>query len=150
MEPPSTGAERELLTWSSASEYETGPSDPVDDFKNGARVVGNPGSAEEYFRRADLVRKEGDQKNLIDSSLIGKSEEWPPFLRGNTESSFNRDLGVSVLAFPLLKPAVSLKGREVRKVDTLAETHDSAARHSWCLPRGSGERRLSCLLSCSG
>jgi len=88
-------------------EDERGPADPVDVFKNGARVGGNKGSTGEGFRPVDLVGKGDEVANLVDSSLIGKRVERPPLLRGNAESSFNRDLGVSVFAFPHLKPTAT-------------------------------------------
>ena len=97
----STRAEGAL--WGSVREYERGPADPVDNFKNGPRVGGNKVP----------TREKGDEvaKN-VDSSFIKKKVERPPRLRGNDESSFNRDLGVSVSAFPHLR-LTATAGREV-------------------------------------
>ena len=61
-------------------------------------------STGEGFLPIDLVGKEDEVANLVDSSLIGKRVERPPVLRGNAESSFNLGLGFSVSAFPHLKP----------------------------------------------
>ena len=69
-------------------EDERGPTDPVDDFENGALVAGNKGSTGEGLRPVDVVRK-GDE--VVDSSLIGKRVERPLVLRGNAEASF-RDI----------------------------------------------------------
>ena len=102
-----TGAEGALRTWSGVREDKRKPADPVDDVKNGAQGGGNKGSTEKGFRPVDLVGKGDEVATLVDSSLIGKSLEQLPLLRGNTESSFNRDLGVSMLAFPHLKPTVT-------------------------------------------
>ena len=102
----------------------------------------------EGFLPVNLVGKGDEISILVYSSLIRKRVEPPPFSRGNAESSFNRDLGVSVLAFPHVRPtATAWPGSEGG--DALAETNEATARHSWCFAvRSSGERRLSRLLSC--
>ena len=76
---------------------ERGPTDPIDDFRNGARVGGNKVSTGKGFLPVDLVGKGDEVANLAESSLIGKRVERLPFLRGNAESIINRDLGVSVV-----------------------------------------------------
>ena len=88
--------------WSGVREDERGPADPVHDFRNGARVGGNKVSTGVPSCRPGREGRQGS--NRVDSSLIGKRVERPPLLRGNAKSSFNQDLGVSVLAFPHLKP----------------------------------------------
>ena len=88
-------------------EDERGPADPVDDFENGAPVGGNEGSTGKGFCPVDLVGKGDEVASFVDSSLIGKRVERPPLLRGNAESSFTRDFGVSVLAFPHLRPTAT-------------------------------------------
>lgn len=45
--------------------------------------------------------------NLVEPPLTGKGTERSPTLRENTESSFDRDFGVSVSAFPHLKPTAT-------------------------------------------
>ena len=84
-----------------------GLAEPVDDLKNGARVGGNKGSTGKGFRPVDLVGKGVEVANLVDSSLTGKRVGRPPILRRNAKLSLNRDLGVSVLAFPHLKPTAT-------------------------------------------
>ena len=74
-------------------EDERGFADAVDDFRHGARVGGNKVSTEEDFLPVDLVGMGDEVANLVDLSLIGKRVERPPLLRGNFESSLNRDLG---------------------------------------------------------
>ena len=90
-------------------EDERGPADPIDDDfkKNGYRVGGNKVSTGEGFLPVDLAGKGDEVSSLVDLSLTGKIVERPPLLRGNAESSFNRDFGVSVLAFPHLEPAAT-------------------------------------------
>ena len=146
----STGAEGALRTWSGVREDERGPAGPADDFENGAPVGGNKGSAGEGFRPVDLVGKGDGVVSPVDSSLIQKRVERPPLLRGNAESSLNRDLGC--WCWPsLTSNRPSLHGREVGQGDTFPETNDAKARYSRCCAvRGWGERRLSRLLSCPG
>lgn len=81
--------------------------DPADDLKNGARVGGNKVPTGEGFLPVDLLRKGDEVANLVDSSLTGKRVEQPPLLRGNAESSTNRNLGISVSAFLHLKPTAT-------------------------------------------
>jgi len=61
----------------------------------------------EGFFPVDLLGEVDKVANPVDSSLIGKRVELPPLKRGNAESSFNRDLGVSVPVFPHLKPTAT-------------------------------------------
>ena len=68
---------------------------------------GNKGSTGEGVRPVYLVWKGDKVANLVDSSLIEKRMERPPLLLGNAESIFNRELGVSVFAFPDLKPTTT-------------------------------------------
>ena len=107
----STGAEGTLHTWSVVREDKRGSGDPVDDFKSGTRVGGNKGSTGEGFRPVDMVGK-GGEVAILDSSLIGNRVERPPLLRRDANSSFNQDLGVSVLP-PRTSNRPSLHGREV-------------------------------------
>lgn len=75
----------------------------VDDLKHGARGRGNKGPAGDDFFPVDLLGKVDEVANLVESSLIEKIIERPPLIPGSTESSSNRDVGVSVSAFPYLK-----------------------------------------------
>lgn len=79
--------------------------DRIYGFKNGARVDYNKVPTGEGFLPVDLLGKVDEVANLIDSSMIEKRVERPPL--GNTESSFNRDLRVSVSTFPCLKPTAT-------------------------------------------
>ena len=71
----STGAEGALRTWSGMREDKRGPGDPVDDFRNGARVGGNKVPTGEGFPPVDLVGKGDEVANLVDSSFTGKRVE---------------------------------------------------------------------------
>ena len=64
-------------------------------------------STGEGFLPVDLVGNGDEVASLADSPLIGKRVERPPLLRENAESSFNRDLAVSVSVFPHLKPTAT-------------------------------------------
>ena len=88
-------------------ESERGYADPVDAFESGARVGGNKVPAGEGCLPASLLGKGDEVANLVDSSFTGKRVERPPLLRGNDESSCSLDLGVSVSAFPHLKPTAT-------------------------------------------
>ena len=68
--------------------------------------MGGKVSPREGLAPVDLLGKGDEVANLIGSSLTEKRER-PPLLQGNAESSFDRDLGVSVLAFPHLKPTAT-------------------------------------------
>ena len=71
-----------------------------------------------------------------DSSLMGNRIERPLLSRGNTGSSFAKDLGVLVLAFQHLKPtAISWPGRRVVQ---LAFPHLKPIAATWS-ERGEGE-----------
>ena len=83
------------------------PANPVDDFENGAPVGCNKGSTGEDFRPVNLVGKGDELSNIVDCSLRSKNVEWPPLFRGNAESDFKRDVGVSVFAFTHLKPTAT-------------------------------------------
>lgn len=84
-------------------EDEAGPVDPVDVFRNGARVGGNIVFTREGSFPLALLEKGDEVANLVDSSLMGKRIERPLLSRENTGSSLSKDLGVLVLAFPHLK-----------------------------------------------
>ena len=128
---------------------ERGYADPVDDFKNGARVRGNKVSTGEGFRPVDLAGKGHTVAILVDSSQMGKKVERPPLLRGH-ESSFNRDLGVLALALPHLKPTAT-EWPVGEGEGHLRRNKRRDGRHSWCCAvRGSEERRLAYLFSSPG
>ena len=74
-----------LRTWTGVGVEERGPTDPIDDFRNGARVGGNKVSTGKGFLPVDLVGKGDEVANLAESSLIGKRVERLPFLRGNAD-----------------------------------------------------------------
>ena len=84
-------------------ENERGPEDSVDDIKTGDRVGDNKVPTQEGFLPVHLLGKGDEVAGLVDSYLTGKRMERSPIFLGNAESSFNRDLGVSVSAFPHLK-----------------------------------------------
>ena len=73
-------------------------------FKSRPPVGGNKLSTGEGFLPPGLLGKGDEVANLVGSFLTGKRVERPPLLRGNAESSFTLGLGVSVSAFPHLKP----------------------------------------------
>ena len=98
----STVAEGALRTWGSVREGERGPADPVDAFKSGARVSGNKVPTGEGFLSVGLLGKGHEVANLD-----MKKVERPPLLRGNAESCCTLDPGVSVSAFPHLKPTAT-------------------------------------------
>ena len=81
-------------------EDEIGPADPVDAFKNGGQVGGIIVPTGEGFLAVELLGKVDDVANLVDPPLTGKRVWRTPLLRGNAESSCNRDFGVSVSASP--------------------------------------------------
>ena len=93
-------------------EDKAGLADPIGVFMSGARMGGNIGPTRGGSFPLALLEKGNEEANLDDSSLMGKRIERPLLSRGNTESSFAKDLGVLVLEFPHLKPtATSWPGR---------------------------------------
>ena len=58
-------------------EDQTGPADRVDDFRNGTRVGGDKAPTGESFLPVDLLGKEDEVANLVDSCLTGKRAERP-------------------------------------------------------------------------
>ena len=73
-------------------------------FISGACVGGNISPAREGSFPLALFEKGNKVGSLEDASLVGKGIERPLLPLGNTGSSLAKDLGVSELAFPHLKP----------------------------------------------
>ena len=88
-------------------EDKAGLTDPVGVFMSGTRVGGNIGRTRGGSFPLALLEKGNEVANLDDSSLMGKRMERPLLSRVNTGSSLTKDLGVSVLAFPHLKPTAT-------------------------------------------
>ena len=132
----STGSDADLCTWVSVREDGAGPADSAGLFMSGARVGGNICPTREGSFPIALLDKGNEVANLDDSSLMGNRIERPLLSRGNTGSSFAKDLGVLVLAFQHLKPtAISWPGRRVVQ---LAFPHLKPIAATWS-ERGEGE-----------
>ena len=81
-------------------------------FENGARASENKIIARESSFPLALLEERDEVSKLVGSSLMGKRIERRLLSRGNTGPNLVKDLGVSGLAFPHLKPtAASRSGR---------------------------------------
>lgn len=74
----STEAVGALRLWVDVREDERGPAEPVDDFKNAARMGGNKVPTGESFLPVDLMGKGDEVAILVNSSLRGQRVERPP------------------------------------------------------------------------
>lgn len=95
------------ITWGSVREDGGGPEDPTDDVENGSKMGDNEVPTRNGFSLADPLKNVDEVARIVDNFLTGKRVERPPLLRGGVELSANGDLGVSVPAFPNLKPTAT-------------------------------------------